>query len=953
MPVRRAIFGFALWLSVFLALAARSIAQEPPVALVIAGDGAQAIRAGSGLPMSVKPGELLFAADKLLNGGATLTLVSCYDSKRLTLVPNAELTLDAGPVKVKPGKIVEEKSALGCFLPPLPRSIVASEQHGGASLAQDRAIDSRTLEQRMQALTEEQRQSLTNDLRPFPRPDDPDPLSHLARAAVLEKYGLFPDAVEEMRRVSAAWPDAAWARSRLFILEEKMPRPPPPPEEEGETFALLIGISSFQDRRIPALQFAHEDAINLSQMLHSARGGGIPSENIVLLTNEKATTNAIRDAIETHLKGRAKKNDTVLLFIASHGAVVPVKNRDKGFVITYDTSAEDPAASAIPMDDIHKIFEYQLSSVRRLYLYVDVCHAGQVGQIFPKADALNKTAERVLTAEDVQMFGMLAAQKNQVAAEGVIYGGGHGAFTYFLLRALNGDADLNSDGKVTMDEMAQFVVDKVGQSTANRQIPKTVGEIDEHRVLAFTGKPGIELKEYAGQGVVASRGFSPIPGVSQQAQDVRRIPILTSRDLRYQAAASLLEQFERAIRENRLSQTAGDSAFTYLPALKAKLDSDQYRREADKLRLALEDKGQEVLLRYLAGEETPQKPEDFLAGQIYFEAAEFLAPDSLYLQSRAIFCQGRLAVFNKDYKHAADLLERAIRLDPDRGYSYNALGIAYLEQADYEQAILAFREASKRAPYWAYPLHNMALAYSEKGDDERAIETYQRAMRLAPKVAYLPYNLGLLMQRMNRPKDAELLYQKALSLAPDSLPVLNALGYLRATLGKTGQAESYYRMALGKDPEFLAARHNLALLLAATPQRTDEAIQLWRENLAKAESYVPSRLSLARALARKGEKDQAAREYLRVIEAKPDYGAARLALAEIYMQTGSAPAALQQLQEALSRENNSAEILERIGDAYVALRRNEEARAAYQRVLELSGDGLSKKRIRSRLKAIP
>jgi hypothetical protein len=33
------------------------------------------------------------------------------------------------------------------------------------------------------------------------------------------------------------------------------------------------------------------------------------------------------------------------------------------------------------------------------------------------------------------MFGMPAAQKNQVAIESINYGGGHGALSYFLKRA--------------------------------------------------------------------------------------------------------------------------------------------------------------------------------------------------------------------------------------------------------------------------------------------------------------------------------------------------------------------------------------------------------------------------------------------------------------------------------------------------------------------------------------
>jgi hypothetical protein len=74
----------------------------------------------------------------------------------------------------------------------------------------------------------------------------------------------------------------------------------------------------------------------MSQFLRSPRGGGLPFENIVLLTNEMATTAAIRKGLQGFLK-RATKNDTVLLFIATHGVVFPVANKTKGFIVTYDT----------------------------------------------------------------------------------------------------------------------------------------------------------------------------------------------------------------------------------------------------------------------------------------------------------------------------------------------------------------------------------------------------------------------------------------------------------------------------------------------------------------------------------------------------------------------------------------------------------------------------------------
>src|SRR5206468_1784364 len=89
--------------------------------------------------------------------------------------------------------------------------------------------------------------------------------------------------------------------------------------------------------------------------------------------------------------------------------------------------------------------------------------------------------------------------------------------------------------------------------------------------------------------------------------------------------------------------------------------------------------------------------------------------------------------------------------------------------------------------------------------------------------------------------------------------------------------------AIQRDPNLLTARHNLALLLSSRPARQAEAIALLRDNLARSPEFVPSRLSLAETLASAGDAPASIAEYRRVIELKPDYIGARLALSELLL----------------------------------------------------------------------
>jgi tetratricopeptide (TPR) repeat protein len=327
--------------------------------------------------------------------------------------------------------------------------------------------------------------------------------------------------------------------------------------------------------------------------------------------------------------------------------------------------------------------------------------------------------------------------------------------------------------------------------------------------------------------------------------------------------------------------------------------------------------------------------------------------------------------FKDDSRPALEALEEAVRIDPDGAYSYNGLGIAYLEQEppDFTRAMLAFQEATRLAPHWAYPQHNLALTYAQVGNFGDAIRTYQEAMRLAPQFAYLPYNLGLMYQRLHRNSEAEQMYRLAIAKAgrlrddirPRHLAMANnALGYLKASTGGEKEAQELYRRAISLDDGLLEARHNLAALLcgrrehtgnACAPAGENEAVSLWRQNLAANAGYLPSRLSLARALAARGETTEAIEHYREFIERQPDYPAARLALADLLLrqQQPDLEGALSQLEAVEKMQPNHYETHERRGDLERNRGKTAEAAKAYESALRYAPDKKTRKRTREKM----
>jgi uncharacterized caspase-like protein len=71
-----------------------------------------------------------------------------------------------------------------------------------------------------------------------------------------------------------------------------------------------------------------------------------------------------------------------------------------------------------------------------------------------------------------------ASDEKQLSQEGKEWGGGHGVFTYFLLKGLQGDASYNKDGHVTLGELIPYLSEKVRRETKNAQSPTVAGKFD-------------------------------------------------------------------------------------------------------------------------------------------------------------------------------------------------------------------------------------------------------------------------------------------------------------------------------------------------------------------------------------------------------------------------------------------------------------------------------------------
>lgn len=256
----------------------------------------------------------------------------------------------------------------------------------------------------------------------------------------------------------------------------------------GKTYALVVGVSNYA--KLPHdlwLQYPEADAKTFAEYLASPRGGALPPGRLLMLTNEKATTAAVRHAFQSFLKTGPTSEDTVFILIAGHGAV----DNSGAYILTFDSDPQNLAGTALSMAELHTAVEEELGRAAQVIFLADVCRAATIaGQ---KTASIGSVVEK-LGESAGEMLGLMASRPTELSLEGPEFGGGHGAFTYSVLKGLEGAADQDHDGFVSAGELIDFVTADVPRLTRNKQHPRDFGNMDNSVKLSDLSKPGIPLE---------------------------------------------------------------------------------------------------------------------------------------------------------------------------------------------------------------------------------------------------------------------------------------------------------------------------------------------------------------------------------------------------------------------------------------------------------------------------
>ena len=241
-----------------------------------------------------------------------------------------------------------------------------------------------------------------------------------------------------------------------------------------DRIALIIANSEFDDPNLARLVTPGRDAEALTRVLEDPAIGGF---DVTLLVNR--TLREVRAQIG-HLYRRRKKDDLLLLYYSGHG----IKD-DYGDLYLAAKDTESEVASATAIDASFVCNQLDRSSSQRKVVILDCCHSGAFAR-GAKAPGSSVGTQEAFAGSGYGRVILTASNAIEYAWEGGKPLGETptSVFTHFLVEGLQtGAADRDGDGEVSLDELYDYVYERVVTSGLSRQTPQKWAQKVEGRII--------------------------------------------------------------------------------------------------------------------------------------------------------------------------------------------------------------------------------------------------------------------------------------------------------------------------------------------------------------------------------------------------------------------------------------------------------------------------------------
>lgn len=243
----------------------------------------------------------------------------------------------------------------------------------------------------------------------------------------------------------------------------------------NDKVGIIIGIDKYE--KAPSADFANMDAKYFYEYLNNVFG--ISDSNLKLLINDNADLVGTITAINKWLPGKIKQDSTELfLFFAGHG--LASTNGEELFLLSQDSDPDLLNRTALSRNELFQtILDLKPKSVT---MFFDTCFSG----ISRDEQTLLASARPIRIIADEQNgipenFTIFSASQLDQISSG-LDGAEHGIFSYYLMKGLEGNADLNKDKKITNSELLSYMDQNVSNKAlelGREQNPSLAGDPDK------------------------------------------------------------------------------------------------------------------------------------------------------------------------------------------------------------------------------------------------------------------------------------------------------------------------------------------------------------------------------------------------------------------------------------------------------------------------------------------
>jgi len=496
----------------------------------------------------------------------------------------------------------------------------------------------------------------------------------------------------------------------------------------GKTRALVIGISKYESIR--PLNYADKDAMVFAGYLKYHPKWALPDDQIKVLLNQNAKNGDILEGL-MWLKEESKENDKIIIFFSGHGDVETLTDANEGYLLAHNTPKSNYIFGGVSVSLIKNFITTYTNNKVKVMLITDACRSGELAGGIKGTELTNAALKQKWSNE----IKILSAQPTQSSYEDTKWGGGRGVFSYYLIKGMSGEADMNKNDTVTLSELEYYVGTKVFEATGEKQQPSFEGGAKFSTVLSVVDKTEVEKW---------GKDEVPVYGKSSHIEmEFIYTEILKGYEgvdwLKFETD-SLIIKFNEALNNHLLLNNDRSASYYYQSYVNKYGESSTSREMKRKLKGALINGTQDIINKHLAGHHF-LKSDDFKTGIDYSNAIiEMITNDDPlydYYENKLNFFKAgyKYGFYNTSTKSESDFLQittqlkDAISKEPHAAYLYEMLGVAYMQNEDHKNAEKYLLKAIEISPTWLLPKYDLGINYYQMGNKIKAINYLEESLK--------------------------------------------------------------------------------------------------------------------------------------------------------------------------------------------------------------------------------